>query len=95
MTTALYAFNGVMKTFQTHLEIHEDDEARLVSLNYLSPVLERCKDALKVVKGFMEGSGHIGKHMITPQFGRKLKLSLKVLDGAKEVFMLAVQADQQ
>lgn len=27
MTTALYEFNGAMKTFQTHLEIHEDDEA--------------------------------------------------------------------
>jgi len=32
MTTVLYEFNGAMKTFQTHLEIHEDDEARLSSL---------------------------------------------------------------
>jgi hypothetical protein len=95
VTTALYGFNGAMKTFQTHLEIHEHDETRLVSLNYLIPVLERCKDALRVMKEFMEGSGFIGKHLIAPQFDRKLKLSLKVLDGAKEVFMLAVQADQQ
>ena len=95
MTTALYAFNGGVKTFQTHLEIHEDDEARLVSLNYLVPVLEHCKDALSVIKDFMEGSGFIGKHLIAPKFDRKLKLSLKVLDGAKEVFILAVQADQQ
>jgi hypothetical protein len=94
-TTALYAFNGCMKTFQTHLEIHEDDEARLLSLNYLIPVIERCQDALRVIKDFMEGSGFIGKHLIAPKFDRKLKLSLKVLDGAKEVFMLAVQADQR
>jgi hypothetical protein len=95
MITALYAFNGAMKTFQTHLEIHEDDEARLVSLNYLVPALERCENALGIMKAFLERSGFLGKHFIAPAFDRKLKLSLNILDGAKEVFMLAVHADQQ
>jgi hypothetical protein len=95
MTTALYEFNGAMKTFQTHLEIHEDDEARLSSLDYLKPALGRCKEALDTVKDFMEHAGFIGKHLIGPQFDRKLKTSLKALDGAKELFMLALHADQQ
>ena len=94
ITTALYKFNGVIKTFQTHLEIHEDDEARLSRLDYLKPALERCKEALDTVKDFIEHTSFIGKHLIRPKFDRKLKLSPKALDGAKELFMLALHADQ-
>jgi hypothetical protein len=93
--TTLYGFIGAIKTFQTHLVIHEDDEARLSSLEYLSPALRRCEEALDIVKDFMEGSGFIGKHLIGPRFDRKLKTLLKALDGAKELFMLALHADQQ
>ena len=95
MITALYEFIGVMNAFQTHLGIHEDDEARLSSLEYLKPALGRCKEALDIVKDFMEGSGFIAKHLIGPKFDRKLNTSLKALDGAKELFMLAFHADQQ
>ena len=95
MRTALYEFNGAIKTFQTHIEIYEDDEARLGSLDYLKPVFERCREALDVIQKFMEGSGFIGKHFLGSRFDRKLKASLKTLDGAKDLFMLALQADQQ
>jgi hypothetical protein len=95
MTTALYGFNGAMKNFQTHLEIHEDGEARLSSLEHLKPALKRCEEALNVIKEFIEGSGFIGKHLIGPKFDRKLKASQKALDGAKELFMLALHGDQQ
>jgi hypothetical protein len=95
MMMALYEFNGVMKTFQTHLEIHEDDEARLGSLDYLKPALEQCKESLYIVKDFMEHASFIGKHLIGSRFDRKLKPSLKALNGAKELFMLALHADQQ
>jgi hypothetical protein len=95
MTTALYGFNGAIKSFQTHLEIYEDDEARLGSLEYLKPALKRCEEALNVIKDFVEKSGFIGKHVIGPRFDRKLKASLKALDGAKELFMLALHSDQQ
>lgn len=95
MTTALYEFNGAMKNFQTHLEIHEESEARLNSLEHLKPALKRCEEALNVVKEFIEGSGFIGKYLIGPKFDRKLKALLKALDGAKELFMLALYGDQQ
>ena len=95
ITTALYEFNGAMKTFQTHIEIHEDDEARLRSLEYLRPALERCKEALDTVKNYMKHTSFIGKHLIGPKFDCKLKTVLKALTGAKELFMLALHVDQQ
>lgn len=95
MTTALYGFNGAMKNFQTHLEIFEDDAARLSSLEYLKPALEPCGRALNVIKDFVDGSGFIAKHLFGPKFDRKLTASLTALDGAKELFMLALHADQQ
>lgn len=95
MMTSLYGFNGAMKNFQTHMEIHEDDEGRLSSLEFLKPALERCEVALRNIKEFIEGTSFIGKHLIGPKFDRKLKTSLKALDGAKELFVLALHADQQ
>jgi len=91
---ALYEFNGVIMTFETHLKIHEDDVARLNSLNYLKPALDQCNMALEVIREFVGGCSLIGKHVIGPKFDRKLKASLKALDGAKELFMLALQGDQ-
>ena len=61
----------------------------------LNPALGRCGEALNIIKDFIEGSGFIGKHLIGPKFDRNLKTSLKALSGAKELFMLALQADQQ
>jgi hypothetical protein len=95
ITTTLYGFTGAMKAFQIYLEIHEDDEVRLASLEYLSPALERCGEALDTVQGFMKNSGFIGKHLIGPKFDRKLKAALKALEAAKELFELALHADQQ
>jgi hypothetical protein len=95
MTTTLYGFNGAVKSFQTHLEIYEDDEARLSSLEYLKPVLKQCEEALHIIEAFVGKSSFIGKHVIGPRFDYKLKTSLKALDRAKELFMLALQADQR
>lgn len=95
MATALYGFNGAVKSFQTHLEIYEDDETRLSSLEFLKPVLKPCEEALHIIEDFVGKSGFIGKHVIGPRFDHKLKTSLKALDGAKELFMLALHADQR
>jgi hypothetical protein len=94
MENALYGFNGAVKSFQTHLEIYEDDEARLSSLENLKPVLKQCEDALHIIEDFVGQSGFIGKHVVGPRFDRKLKTSLKALNEAKELFMLALHTDQ-
>lgn len=95
MAIAFYGFNGAVKTFQTHLAIYEDDEARLSSLEYLKPSLKQCEEALYIIEDFVGKSSFIGKHITGPRFDYKLKTSLKALDGAKELFMLALRADQQ
>lgn len=95
MTIALYGFNGGVKSFQTHLEIYEEDEVRLSSLEYLKPVLKECEKALHTIEDFVGKSSFIGKHVIGPRFDYKLKASLKALVRAKELFMLALHADQR
>ena len=93
MMADLYVFNGVLKSFQTHLEVHSDDETRILGLNHLTPVLHRCEEALKRIRDFMEESGVIGRHLLAPRFDRKLKLSLQILERAKGLLELAVSAD--
>jgi len=95
MMADLYAFNGVLRTFQTHLEIHSDDEARILGLNHLTPVLQRCEEALKTIREFMEKTGVMGRHLLAPRFDKKLKLSLQILERAKGLLELAVSADSQ
>ena len=93
--TTLFGFTEAMETFQKHLKAHTNDEARLKSLEYLSPVLDRCKRALDIVRDFIEHSGFIGKYVIGPKFDRKLKASLKALGEAKELFRFSLYADHQ
>lgn len=95
MIADLYAFNGVLRTFQTHLEIHSDDEPRILGLNHLTPVLHRCEGALTTIQEFMERSGVIGRYLLAPRFDRKLKLSLQILERAKGLLELAVSADSR
>ncbi len=95
LTADLYTFNGVLRTFQTHLEIHSDDSQRLLSLDHLTPVLQRCEKALESIREFMDKTGVIGRHFMGPRLDRKIKLSLQVLERSKGLLELAVSADQQ
>jgi hypothetical protein len=95
MSAKLFEFNGAIRNFQTFLEINEDDEARLRNTDYLKSTLERCEEALNIIKNFIEMSGFMGQHLVGPKFDPKLKASLKALEVAKELFILALHADQQ
>jgi hypothetical protein len=95
MTAALYGFNGAVKSFQTYLEIYDDDEARLSSLETLKPVLKQCEEALHIIEDFVGKSSFIEKHVIGSKFDSRVKSSLKALDGAKELFILALHTDQR
>ena len=95
MMADLYTFNGVLQTFQTHVEIYSDDQPRIIGLNHLTPVLLRCEEALKTIRDFMEKGGVIGRHLLAPKFDKKLKLSLQVLERAKGLLEFAVNADSR
>ncbi|KAK1756823.1 hypothetical protein QBC47DRAFT_377737 [Echria macrotheca] len=93
--TTLLGFTGAMNAFQTHLKAHGHDEARLKSLEYLSPALARCQESLDVIRDFLDNSSFIGRHVIGPRFDRKLKPALRAVEAAKELFGFALHADHQ
>ncbi|KAM7221382.1 hypothetical protein V8F06_003157 [Rhypophila decipiens] len=93
--TTLHGFFEAINKFEVRLRAHEDEESREGSLEYLPQVLERCKQALDMVQSFMSNRGFIGKHVIASRFDGKLKASLKALEAAKELFMLALHSDNQ
>lgn len=91
---SLYEFLGVMHSFKAHLELHDDDDERLASLEYLTPAVNRSLEALKIVKEYIN-SGRTDKLFRGVKFDKRLKASLKSLDDARQLFSLAVLADQQ
>jgi hypothetical protein len=90
----LYEFHGVMGSFQTHLEMYDDDDMRMGTLKYLMPVVERAYESAKVIEEYL-GSGRGAKTFRGAKFDRKLKDSLKLLDEAGKLFKMAILADQQ
>ncbi|KAF4854576.1 hypothetical protein CGCSCA2_v009577 [Colletotrichum siamense] len=94
MMKTLYEIHGVMGSFKTHLELHDDDEDRLESLQYLMPVMNRSSEALQIVKDYVN-SGRTEKAFRGVKFDKQLKLSLKRLDDASEIFSMAVVSNQQ
>jgi hypothetical protein len=95
ISRALYTFNGVLQTLQTHLRINEEDEARLQTLNHLTEPLDQCKEALGLVSSQLESSSFVGKHIIGERFDRKLKKALSVVEDARKLIELALLSDQQ
>lgn len=95
ISRALYAFNGMLQTLQTHLRISEEDETRLQTLNHLTEPLSQCKEALRLVSGQLENPTFSGRHIIGERFDRKLKKALLVIDDARKLIELALLSDQQ
>ncbi|KAK3995944.1 hypothetical protein QBC44DRAFT_386935 [Cladorrhinum sp. PSN332] len=87
--TTLYKFHGEISNFRTHLELHEEDKARLLALRHLTPVVDRCDDSLKAIQGFAQKAGSISKYTTGAKFDRKLKDCLENLERAKELFSTA------
>lgn len=93
--TTLLGLADTMTKFQVHLDGLRHDEARQESLEYLPQVLERCIQALDIVHSFLQNSGFIGKYVVAPRFDRRLEASLEALGAAKEVFIFALNANNQ
>lgn len=90
----LYEFHGAMNNFKTHLDMYDDDDVRMASLEYLKPVVERAYESSKIIKEYL-GSGRAAKTFRGSKFDRKLKDSLKALDEAGKLFNMAILSDQQ
>jgi hypothetical protein len=95
LSTTLYNFNGTIKNLQTHLEIHEDDQARLDTLTYLQEPLMRCREALQLLSSQMQRDGLFALYIMGLRFDKKVDLCLRVLNDAKGLLELALQCDQR
>jgi len=91
---SLYNFHGVMGSFQMHLQLHDDDDDRISSLEYLKPALDRSAESLQIINRYLAG-GRTDKLFGGAKFDKQIKSSLKSLDDASKIFNMAVLSDQQ
>ena len=91
----LYGFNGIIRNLQTHLEIYEDDQARLDTLDQLQGPLTRCSEALHLLSSRLKSDGFFAQYIVGSRFDKKFDLCLRVLHDAKELLELSLQSDQR
>lgn len=94
-TTTLYEALGILTSFKTYVELHDDDEGHLQTLIHIQPVMERCREALQSIKSFMQGTSTFDKMLRGVRFDKTFKSSLAAVDESSKLFKLAVMADQQ
>ena len=92
---SLYAFRGAYEGLRLHLELNGEDEARLSALQHLEQPLSECKRALDKIEKRLRNLNFIGQHVIGSFWDGGMKKCLQRLDEAKELFELALHADQQ
>lgn len=95
LLSTLYNFNGTVKNLQTHLEINEEDHARLETLRHLGLPLQRCEEALNMIQDRLKAAGVFGQYVIGSRFDSKLQKALKGIEDSRVLFELALKADQQ
>ena len=88
-------FSGAYEGLKVHLEFNEKDEARLSMPHHLEEPLQRSKQALDTLEERLKTVGFIGQYIIGSTWDTKLRRCLQRLDDAKDLFELAMLADQQ
>lgn len=95
LNTTLYSFNGTVRNLQTHLEIYEDNQARLDTLQNLQEPLLRCSEALQLLSSRLQSDGFFAQYILCSRFDKKFDLCLRILNDAKELLELSLQSDQR
>ncbi|CZR57756.1 uncharacterized protein PAC_07645 [Phialocephala subalpina] len=88
-------FRGAYEGLRLCLEFNEQDATRLSMLQHLAAPLQDSKDCLDFLEERLRTVGFMGQHIIGTCWDRNLKLRLRRLEDAKELFELALHADQQ
>jgi hypothetical protein len=92
---SLYSFRGAYESLKLHLQLNEEDEARLSALQHLRTPLEDCKYALELIEKRLKNSTFLGKYVIGKIWDGKMQRCLQRLEEGKALFELTLQADQQ
>lgn len=91
---SLCEFLGAMTSFQAHLGLNDDDDERMASLEQLKPVITQSLESLEIVQHFID-SGRTKQILRGIKFDKKIKIALKSLDDASELFKMAILLDQR
>lgn len=95
LLSTLYAFNGSVKNLQTHLEICEEDQARLAALSYIEKPLADCKDVLGLLEERLKSTSFVAKHVVGVRFDARLRRFLSCLEHSRALFNETLQGDQR
>ena len=95
ITTTLYAFNGTINNLKANLEIYEEDQARLETLEHLTEPLARCKEALELLNARMQSNNFFTQYITGSRFDKKLDGCLRILEDARTLLELSLQCDQR
>lgn len=93
--STLYEALGILNSFKAFLDLHEDDESHMQTLVHLEPAMDRCQEALKTIRVFMQGTSTVEKIWKGARFDKEFKNALNAVDSSSKLFKLAVMADQQ
>jgi hypothetical protein len=92
---SICGFRGAYDGLKSHLEFNEEDQARLSTLQHLEEPLRDCKQTLEVLEKRLKTVRFVGQYIIGNFWDGRLKKCLHRLENAKELFELALHADQQ
>jgi hypothetical protein len=91
----LYGFRGAYEGIKSYYALNEEDEARLSALKELEGPLRDCKVALEVLEERLKSVNFVGQYIVGSFWDRRLRKLLQRLEDAKDLFELALHADQQ
>lgn len=77
ISSTLYGFHGAIRNLQTHLQINEEDQGRLDTLNYLDRPLANCKETLELLEKRLKSTTFLGQPIVSNLFDKKLKSVLE------------------
>ena len=90
--SVVYGMHGAYQGLKLHLEIDEEDRARLSELN-LEESLQVCQEVLDILSERLSTVKILGQYIVGRLWDEKLKKCVKRLEDAKELFELALHAD--
>ncbi len=94
MLRSMTSFLGAYEALKRISEV-DDNKRDLSMTNYVDEPLRECKMVLEYIEDRLRNVNFIGQYVIGSTWDRRFKKCLARLDEAKELFELAVYADQQ
>lgn len=92
---AICGFSGAYEGLRTTLQLNEEDETRLLALQHLEEPLRDCKIVLDLLEKKLKSPSFFGRYMVGNLWDANLKRGLKILQEAKTLFEISLDADRQ